>query len=163
MPPRRGTNGIQALDLLGRKVQMQNGRGLQLLCRTMRDDADAAAAVGDEELSRRAAALRDAVQRLESVTASLLALGSPAKTLANAHEYLNMTGHTVMAWMLLRNEAEAARQLAAAAAMGQDAFLQGKRFSSRFFFAHELPKTVQLAELLVSADATTTEMGIEMF
>jgi hypothetical protein len=160
-----GTNGIQALDLLGRKVQMQDGKGLRLLAEAMRRDVQAALAAegGDAELAARAAQLEEAVQRLERVTKTLVRLQVPSKTLANAHEYLNMAGHTCVAWMWLRQETAACRLLRGEAHGAEHDFLLGKRFTSRFFFAHELPKTRQLEDLLLSLDATSTDMKEEYF
>jgi len=60
-----GTNGIQALDLLGRKVQMQDGKGFRLLCDAIRQDIKAALKVNEKQLNLRAEQLEGAVSKLE--------------------------------------------------------------------------------------------------
>jgi len=87
-------------------------------------------------------------------------LGVASQTLANAHDYLNMTGYICIAWMWLRQETQAMRELEG---NSQDEFLQGKVFASRYFFAHELPKTQAQYDLLSSLDKTTSEMKEEFF
>ncbi|GAB3938276.1 hypothetical protein GCM10027614_18030 [Micromonospora vulcania] len=99
-PIHEGTHGIQALDLLGRKMTMGNGVGLTLLTDTIRDTVTRARQVGGEaaDLADR---LADAVDRIVSVTRRLWADGDPVAALANASAYLEAVGHVVIAWMWL--------------------------------------------------------------
>jgi alkylation response protein AidB-like acyl-CoA dehydrogenase len=75
-----GTHGIQAMDLLGRKVLMENGRGLQLLAQRMSATADKAQADWPDE----AAALRQALQQVGQATQAAWTGAAPAQALANA-------------------------------------------------------------------------------
>ena len=97
-PIHEGTNGIQALDLLGRKVVMQGGAGLALLGETI---AATTARAAGTEWADFAADLDAAVARLGSVTATLWGAGDPDVALANAHVYLEAAGHLVVAWLWL--------------------------------------------------------------
>ena len=79
--------------------------------------------------------------------------------LANSHEFLNLSGHIVIAWMWLRQETAALAGLHLAGVSDADAhFYEGKRRASAFFFAHELPKTDAQARLLMSLDDSVLTM-----
>src|SRR3954447_13369423 len=99
-PIHEGTHGIQALDLLGRKVTMQGGAALALLSETIGATIERADAAGGEaaELGRE---LREALERLVAVTAQAWGSGEIDAVLANATPYLEAAGHTVIAWMWL--------------------------------------------------------------
>ena len=151
-----GTAGIQALDLLGRKVAALNG--LPLVLREIRAVVADAKSGGDAALVARANALAKAADTLESTTKKLTS-AKPAVMLANSHEYLNMAGHVVMGWMWLAMETAAAKKLARGEALTADdeAFLRTKRDTSRYYFAFELPKIYPQAEVLQSLDVTVLE------
>ena len=92
-----GTHGIQALDLLGRKVVMQGGAGFELFADTVLVTANKAAAVSS--LSAHAATLISTLGILQSATQAAWATGEPTEALANATPYLQAFGHTVLAWI----------------------------------------------------------------
>lgn len=153
-----GTTGIQALDLLGRKVRAHDGAALQLLLGRIQVTLQAASAIPD--LQAHASALGAAVARAGQATTALLtagAQGDPAGYLANATVYLDMMGHTVVAWLWLE-QARVAR-LALPDASAEDArFYRGKLHAAQYFFRWELPRTVQQAELLIRLDDTCVTM-----
>jgi alkylation response protein AidB-like acyl-CoA dehydrogenase len=145
-PIHEGTDGIQALDLLGRKVTMLHGAGLDLLVRTIR--ATVARTPGD--LAWMASSLDAACGRLVEVTAKLWADSDPTRALANASSYLDAAGHIVIAWMWLEQ---------AIAAQGKDGdFYDGKRLAARYFFTHELPRTAGWFDLLESLDTLLVDL-----
>lgn len=148
-PIHEGTHGIQALDLLGRKVLGSNGAGLALLKETIDATVTSAVASGGEVgvLARQVEA---AVARLVGVTAALAGLGDPEQTMANASVYLEAAGHIVIAWIWLA-------QFAAADGM-QGEFYEGKRQAARYFLRWELPKTGPQLDLLATGDTTTLAM-----
>jgi acetyl-CoA dehydrogenase-like protein len=145
-PIHEGTNGIQALDLLGRKVVMQGGAGLALLDETI--TATTARAAGTEWAGF-AADLDTAVARLGSVTATLWGAGDPELTLANAHVYLEAAGHLVVAWLWLEQ--------ALATGGNSSDFHEGKRQAARYFWRWELPKVRAQFDLLESLDRTVLD------
>jgi alkylation response protein AidB-like acyl-CoA dehydrogenase len=149
-----GTHGIHALDLLGRKVLIEGGRGLQLLLGKIRRTADQAAAQGDP-LARWAAALVSAAQRIEHTTVSLWTDADPGRALPNATLYLEAVGHVVLAWIWLE------QALAAHGKTGD--FYDGKRVAAQYFFNYELPKTTAQFDLLDSGDRTTADMDENWF
>ncbi|WP_114395350.1 acyl-CoA dehydrogenase [Oleisolibacter albus] len=155
-PIHEGTYGIQAADLLGRKVFLENGAALELLGQEIGATIDAA--MRDTALAGAAADLAAALRRVAETTAVLgreRAAGRIAESLANATAYLELVGHTVLAWIWLR-QALAARALLAAG-RGEPDHLNGKLAACRYFYAWELPKTEAQARLLQSLDLTTLE------
>jgi alkylation response protein AidB-like acyl-CoA dehydrogenase len=149
-PIHEGTHGIQALDLLGRKVAMEGGKALQLLGTRMTATIAAARATGDADLTAWAEALADALKRVARTTAALYAAREPERILANASVYLEAFGHVVLAWIWL------AQALAAHGKTGE--FYDGKRQACRYFFRWELPRTMPQFALLDSLDDTTLAM-----
>jgi hypothetical protein len=158
-PIHEGTHGIQALDLLGRKVVQQGGAALTLLGREIEKSCREAGAL--RETVQFARALGEATARLGLTTQKLHATGDPDRTLANASVYLEAFGHVVVAWMWLRAAILAARRLEAGT--DEAAFYRGKLAAAGFFFRWELPKTAQWCELLESLDTTTLTMRDEWF
>jgi len=164
-PIHEGTNGIQALDLLGRKAGMNDGAAIQLLAREMSTIAREAAACSSEELRRCGMLLNEALDRIMAVTRNLLCVSARGEVdlgLANASVYLDLVGHTVIAWMWLRQALVAVRKMSSAHDADRD-FYQGKLQACAFFFRWELPKTTQWADLLESLDPTCLEMQDEWF
>ena len=123
-----GTHGIQALDLLGRKVVMKGGEGLRLLMARMAETSERASAM--PELADYAEALSYAAQQLEMTTQAAWASGVPEEALCNATLYLQAFGHVVMAWMWLE----------VAIAAQNHPLQDGKMAALRYFYAYELPK-----------------------
>jgi hypothetical protein len=147
-PIHEGTHGIQGMDLLGRKVVMQQGAGLRLLAETIGATVARALDAGGE-VAEMGDALRLAVARIGEVTMALWSSGDPETALANASVFLEAVGHVVMAWMWLE------QRLVAGDAEGT--FYAGKRAAARYFFRYELPKTGPQFDLLASRDRTTVE------
>ncbi|MGY1680751.1 acyl-CoA dehydrogenase [Geodermatophilus sp. SYSU D01176] len=145
-PIHEGTNGIQALDLLGRKVVAQGGAGLRLLGETITSTTARAAGT---QWAGFAADLDAAGARLGSVTATLWGTGDPDLALANASVYLEAAGHLVVGWLWLE------QALACEGSTG--AFPEGKRAAARYFWRWELPRTRAQFDLLESLDRTVLD------
>ncbi|RZT10538.1 butyryl-CoA dehydrogenase [Duganella sp. CF402] len=162
-----GTHGIHGLDLLGRKVSLQDGAlfkafgaEIRKTVRKVRGSVGApdVAPVGyadiGKELLAHADALEQAWQALEQTTQKLYAVGDMNKTLANASTYLEACGHIVVAWIWLQQALLAAASLQ----RGDADFYRGKLQACRYFFRWELPKIGPQLELLASIDTTTLDM-----
>jgi alkylation response protein AidB-like acyl-CoA dehydrogenase len=161
-PIHEGTHGIQAMDLLGRKVGMESGRALELLLEKMAATAAEALASGSPLLAECAAALNAAIAAVGTTTRQLLSGRDAGLMLANASAYLEMFGHVVIAWIWLRQAVMAQRALASAPG-GETDFYQGKLQACRYFFRYELPKTAAQHELLRGLDPTCLEMRDQWF
>ncbi len=159
-PIHEGTNGIQALDLLGRKAGMDDGAALQLLAREISATARVARSSDVQDLQRFGAQLNEALDRILVITRELLCVtgrGEVDLGLANASVYLDLVGHTVLGWIWLKQALVAQRKCNEASASDRDFYL-GKLQACGFFFRWELTKTRQWAELLESLDRTSLDM-----
>ncbi len=161
-PIHEGTHGIQGLDLLGRKVVMQEGRALGLVCEVIGAATARARATDDALLGTWSRELDGAVARLNEVTRVLWGAGDPALTLANASVYLEAFGHVVMAWIWLE-QAIVAQEALTGASGDEEAFYRGKLAAATYFFRWELPCTSAQFDLLASLDRTTLDMQDEWF
>jgi butyryl-CoA dehydrogenase len=149
-----GTHGIQAMDLLARKVLMENGKGMQLLASRMQGTIERA--IQRPELALHANALAQALQQVGAATKAAWATGQPTEALANAVPYMQAFGHTVLAWIWL-DVALAALQAPAAAAQ------QGRLAACRYFFHYELPKIGAWLQVVSSRDLTCAELAEDAF
>jgi alkylation response protein AidB-like acyl-CoA dehydrogenase len=149
-----GTHGIQAMDLLGRKVLMEGGRGLQLLA--ARINATIEKAIQQPELAVHANALGKALQHVGSATKAAWATGEPVDALANAVPYMQAFGHTVLAWTWL-DVALASLSLPA------DAPHAGRMGAMRYFYHYELPKIDAWLKVVETRDLTCAGLPEEAF
>ncbi len=148
-PIHEGTDGIQGLDLLGRKVVVRNGEGLRVLVEAI----TAATAKAPESLSEYANTLNEAIMRVVRVTALLWKDRDPRTALANSQAYADAVGHIVVAWLWLE------QMTAAEGKTGT--FYDGKRLAGRYFFTHELPRTGPMLDLLESGDTLLVDLDDE--
>jgi len=163
-PIHEGTTGIQAMDLLGRKIIMQNGQALMLY--TAELQRTIAAARKYRELEGPAHQLGDALSQLQGVTKHLLGIAQkqgPEYFLADATLYLEFFGIVAIAWQWLLQGIAVQKALKNGAQQKDLNFYRGKMFALRYFFGYELPKTLGLAERLMQADGLTVEMNAELF
>jgi butyryl-CoA dehydrogenase len=132
-----GTNGIQAMDLLGRKLLGDGGKAFGLL--SVRVQATLAAAKNDPSLAPLADAL---AARWAALGPAIAAAGGVARSdmdlaLANAYLLLDAMGHAVVAWLWLDQAVCAGRALAAGDT--RRTLLEGKQAAARYFINWELP------------------------
>jgi alkylation response protein AidB-like acyl-CoA dehydrogenase len=152
-----GTHGIQAMDLLGRKVLMEDGRGLALLGGRIAQTA--ARATAHPELAREAAELQAAWDQVLAATRAAWATGQPREALANAVPYLQAFGHTVLAWIWLDVAlVRAARSMGADADADAASAAQGRQAAMRFFYRYELPKIGAWLAVVATRDATCADL-----
>ena len=143
-----GTHGIQATDLLGRKVLMEEGRGLTLLAARMTATMKRAYKV--PALAEHADALGAALKQVAVATQRAWATGNATEALANAVPYMQAFGHTVLAWIWLDVTLKA---LEGDADQSNPA-TQGRMGATRFFFRYELPKIGAWLAVVETRDLT---------
>lgn len=162
-PIHEGTNGIQALDLLGRKAMMHDGAALKLL---MAKIAQACIEAGaDDTLKPLADQLAIAAKHAIDATRAAgkrMAEGDVRLALANASHYMTVLGHLAIAWVWLRQATIAQRQLPDATGDDRD-FYAGKLQACRFFFATELPLVEHAARLVRDAEPSAFDMQADWF
>ena len=148
-----GTTGIQALDLLGRKLLRDKGQALGQLLITMRAAAAEASASGDADVMAVGARLSAAVDALGRVREWILAsAGTKAREIAvGAVPLLELLGITCGGWQLALIAMAALKRRANRPADG--AWMSAKVASARFFADHCLVKAASLAETIVTGGA----------
>ena len=154
-PIHEGTYGIQALDLLGRKVIMNNGAALTLLSEKI---SDTLVRANSNQLTEHSVALKKRWDRLLQTTKILHGANDLNLTLANAAVYLEAFGHLVISWIWL-DQAVAAHTHRHTVA----AFYFGKRQAFDWFFCCELPRADAQLDLLESLDTTSLAMQDHWF
>lgn len=145
-----GTFGIQGIDLLGRKVRLAEGRGLDLLIE--RINATIAEAARIPALASHAARLTDALRWVTEATDAALAEPDLERGLANATLYLDATGTVVIGWLWLWQAMVAIRMEETGAA--SRAFYQAKRAACDYFFRYQLPRAQTDLALVKALDDT---------
>ncbi len=154
-----GTHGIQAMDLVGRKIRMAEGAAFDLLLNSMRVDIDAWR--GDEHAGGFASQLDAAIEQVAVTTRAMQARGDDERRYtANATMYLDMLGHVSVAWMWLRQAGAASRGLAAGASGEQRAFYQGKLAAANYFYRYELTRLAHWLPILGAADPLFVELDV---
>jgi alkylation response protein AidB-like acyl-CoA dehydrogenase len=159
-----GTTGIQALDLLGRKVVMQGGRPFLLFLGEVGATIERARATST--LAAAADELERAIGELERVTAHLTSFalrGEIELFLADATLYLELFGLVAVGWQWLEQAVVAERARAGHPTPADARFYEGKLVTFRYFFAYELPKVAGLVKRLLTSDGLTVGMASELF
>jgi butyryl-CoA dehydrogenase len=144
-----GTHGIQAADLLGRKVLMEGGKAWQLLMQRIAATSNRAAQF--PQLVKYASDLDCAVIAVSEATKAAWSTANPNEALANAVPYMQAFGHMVIAWMWL----DVAVNKIAAKAVNTPA--------TAYFYAYELPKIIAWLNVVNSRDLTCANMAEDDF
>ncbi|OUR77861.1 acyl-CoA dehydrogenase [Alphaproteobacteria bacterium 46_93_T64] len=163
-PIHEGTHGIQGLDLLGRKVMMNDGAGLKLVASKINQTADQARS--SKNLVEFSNLLQGALGKVIEVTQLIgteLQKGNVNTALANATLYLDMFGHVVIAWKWLEQAIVANTALSSPTSDEDKSFYQGKLNACQYFFRYELCRVGPWAHLLKSVDVTTINMSEDEF
>ena len=156
-PIYEGTTGIQAQDLLGRKMTMKNGKAAQLLF------AEISRAIAEaqtyDELKPYAEQLTRELKRTQEVFGALMPYalsGDTERYLADATLFLEMFGIVVIAWQWLKQATVATQTMLTQNPQGDDlVFYEGKVHTMKFFFHYEVPKTLGLAQRLKDTEVLT--------
>ena len=152
-----GSHGIQAMDLLGRKVLMENGRGMQLLAQ--RIQTTCARAAQHPTLATHAKALGEALGAVGNATKAAWATQNPQEALANAVPYMQAFGHTVLAWIWL----DVALATLATDPKSSKSETQGRLGAAQFFYHYELPKIGAWLSVVQSRDLTCATFPEDAF
>jgi butyryl-CoA dehydrogenase len=151
-----GTHGVQALDLLGRKVLLEGGRALKLWQQRVQDTIERASRF--PELGQQVESLSEALRRVLDATRAAWTSGDPQQALLNATPYMQAFGHVVVAWLWL----DVAIASGGATNPATD-FNRGKIQAARYFFHYELPKVDAWLRVVESCEATCRDMADAWF
>jgi alkylation response protein AidB-like acyl-CoA dehydrogenase len=154
-PIYEGTNGVQALDLAGRKLGLEGGAGMAALITDIKADAEALFDHADERLKAIGQRLDFAVTALEDATAWISARRGGADGMAGATPYLKLAGDVIGGWLLGRGALAAARGRAGDRAYG-DARIALARHYAETLLAQapgQVAGVIAGADVLASLDA----------
>ena len=157
-----GTNGIQANDLLGRKLFRDQGRAAKAFIAAMRAlDKPLAGAAGDDIAAIREG-LADGVAALSAATDWMLQHSAEHtdETLAGAVPYLRLFGTVTGGYLMARAALVATRKIAADT---DSAFHPAKLTTARFFAEHYLPGAAALVPVISAGGGTVMALGEEAF
>ena len=156
-----GTNGVQAMDLVGRKLAMNGGRALQAFLKVVADEV--AEAKGNEKLAPFAESLEKASAQLGAATMWLMqnAMKNPDNAGAGAHHYMHILGIVATGLMWLRMSKAAATLLAAGE--GDAKFLEAKLVTARFFAERIMPDAGSLRRKIESGADALMALDPDMF
>jgi len=153
-PIYEGTNGIQAMDLLGRKLLRDQGKAMQALIAEISGSLDALDALDDKP------ALAAALQQMEQATAHLLKTGQSdlLAALAVATPYLGLCGTVIAGWLLARAAKEARNQ----SGLAPD-FVAAKQATAAFFISNILVEATSEAARVIKGGTSTLAFPLEAF
>jgi alkylation response protein AidB-like acyl-CoA dehydrogenase len=159
-----GTNGIQAMDLLGRKLGLNQGKPIMDLMVEVQKTIRNANEV--ESLMTSAQNLEKALNRLAEVAMTLGATAMSPQVLnafAFAHSFLEASGDVVMAWMLLWRASVAAERLNDGAKKKDQAFYKGQIKSAQHFTLTVLPVTLGKMDAIMGNCGAAVEIDDKSF
>jgi alkylation response protein AidB-like acyl-CoA dehydrogenase len=162
-PIYEGTNGIQALDLVNRKVVRHRGYPARAFAATVRREVEALEALPGQDLADLRRELLAGAQALEDATDWLVSVWAraPQKAAAGSTPYLRLLGTLGGGWALARQAGAAARQLEGA--NGATRYLEGKIKTARFYADNVLPQAGAAAVAATRGAETTLELSDEQF
>jgi len=156
-----GTNGIQAMDLVGRKLPKDGGRAVRAFFELVGHDITDAKSAGDP--SGVAGALMPALQDLQAATMWLAQNGmsDPNNAGAGAYAYMDLMGLVSLGWMWLKMAAASQRALSEGAV--DKPFHEAKLVTARFYAERELPLSTALRRKIEAGAETLMKIPAEVF
>ena len=156
-----GANGVQAMDLVGRKLAQNGGRAVQALFALV--DGECAAAKENAPLADLAGRLEKANGELKAATLWFMqnALADPDNAGAGAYAYMQIAGLVAVGLMWLRMAAAAAEGLAAGS--GEARFYEAKLTTARFFAERFLPDAGALRRKIEAGAETVMALDADQF
>jgi len=156
-----GTNGVQAMDLVGRKLAQNGGRAVQALFKIVDDEC--AAAKSNEKLADFASRLEKANGELKAATLWFMqnGLANPNNVGAGAHSYMHIMGIVALGLMWLRMAVAA--QAVLDAGEGDAAFYEAKLVTARFFAERIMPDAGALRRKIEAGSESVMSLSPDAF
>jgi len=156
-----GTTGIQANDLLNRKLARDQGLAINSLLAEATQELEEVQSSDANVRAAKAAALEALEITRRAVSGVLKSMmNSPADAYAVSIPFLKLCGFSLGGWLLAKSAAIAERKLASGTADRQ--FLEGKIASARFYSDHILPQTLALARVVEGGAGSVIETDAEL-
>jgi alkylation response protein AidB-like acyl-CoA dehydrogenase len=158
-----GTNGIQAMDLVGRKLPREGGRAIRTFLELLGREIAEAKQMGDP--ARVAVALEPALQDLQAATMWLAQNGMADhdNAGAGAYAYMDLMGLATLGWMWLKMARSANETLATGGGKEGRDFYEAKLTTARFYAERELPLSTALRKKIEAGAETLMKIPAEAF
>lgn len=156
-----GTTGIQSQDLLGRKIPMDDGKGLALLSEEIKQTIREASSI--EDLYSYAGILGEKLKLAQKVLAHLMPYamkGNHERYLADASVFMEFFSLVLMGWTWLDVAINAKKALNSTGKYSE-AFYESKIHTMKYFYTYELPKVTGLSEILLNTENITIKKDKE--
>jgi alkylation response protein AidB-like acyl-CoA dehydrogenase len=163
-PIYEGTNGIQAMDLLGRKLGLNEGRPIMDLMGEIQKII--AAAKANDRVQEYAGKVEDALNRLGEVAMHLgkTAMSPQVMTaFAHAYPFMEVSGDVVLSWLLLWRATIAAEKLNNGARKKDAAFFEGQLKSVEFFTSNVLPVALGKMDAILATNSAAVDISEDAF
>jgi hypothetical protein len=156
-----GTTGIQANDLIGRKLARDDARTMTTLIKRIDGDARRLIDSNDATLAQIGHALYAAVRTFDACTNWLIAQSAEdaVRCAAGAVPFLRLSGTVISGWLMARMAESAVTQLAAA--NGDREFLSAKLVTARHFATHTLVLAPALRDVVIAGADSTLALSDE--
>ena len=159
-----GTTGIQSLDLLGRKITMNNGKGLQLLSAEIMNSIKAASEYEDlRPYARKLQSTLSLAQEVVHFLTDFAKKGDYERFLSDATVFMEFFGNIVVGWLWLDIAIKAQNAMVLTDTKYSSVFYESKISAMKFYFKYEIPKTRALAEVLMDKEVLTTSVEKHLF
>lgn len=159
-----GTTGIQSMDLLGRKITMDQGAALTYLAGEM--GKTISRAMAEDDLKSSAEALAGKTDLMKKVLKYLLGYagkGNYERFLADATVFMDFFGNILIGWLWLDMGLAANKAISAGETTWETGFYSGKIHAMKFYFTYELPKCEGLANILLNTSDLTVSADESLF
>jgi len=163
-PIYEGTTGIQSLDLLGRKVMLNNGKGMQLLTAEIMETIKLAAS--NDDLATYSQILGHKLELVQKVLKFLLQFaknGDYERFLSDATIFMEFFGNIIVGWLWLDMALSAQQCLLNNDTQYPVEFYKSKIHAMKFYYKYELSKTTALAEVLLNEEVLTVDNDNKIF
>jgi alkylation response protein AidB-like acyl-CoA dehydrogenase len=152
-----GTNGIQSIDLVGRKLGRDGGEAMGQLATEIAQTVESLRGHDDEDLAAIVAPLAEGLASLERTTRWMVEhIGQqPGEALAGATSYMRLAGYVIGGWYMARS--------ALAVADRDDPFAAQKRQVARFFAEQLIPEGIAMERPITTGGALVAGMGVDAF
>ncbi|MCB1777413.1 MAG: acyl-CoA dehydrogenase C-terminal domain-containing protein, partial [Candidatus Competibacteraceae bacterium] len=155
-----GTTGIQAADLAGRKLNMDQGAAMRALIAEIAATAKELSSAPDDDLATIRVALDEAIQRITEATEWLLACREPDAVMAVSVDYMMLVGYVCGGWQMARAALIAHHKRMS----GQDpTFHEAKLITARFYVEHVLPRAAGLLRSIQHGGVSIMALAEEQF
>ena len=159
-----GTNAIQAMDLLGRKLFLNGGQAFDSLLEEVQNTLNSAGEIDSLKelvsgLDKNLSKLKDLAQTMRQTARSEKSLSA----FANARPFLDVTGDTIIGWMLLWRALVATQKLEQSPKKKDIVFYEGQLKSAQFFIQTVLPVSRGRMEVILANDTAAIDISEAAF